>query len=67
MQSLIMAMTSAMTVVAKQRKPTLAEYIADMHKQYRIGQVTSGHKKKTKKVTNEFVSCVGHFGANGEK
>ena len=44
--TVIMTMTSNMTVTVKSREPTVAEYITEMHKQWRIEQGTGGHEKK---------------------
>ena len=47
--SAIMAMTSSMEISAHSRKATAAEYITEMHRQYRN---TNGSRKKHQKITN---------------
>ena len=58
--SVIMTMTSSMTTSVHSREATEAEFIAEMHKQYRIGQNTIGSKKKHQKIATRplLLRCV---------
>ena len=53
-------MSSSMTTSAHPRKATAAEFIAEIHKQYCIGQNTNGSEKKHQKIATRplLLRCV---------
>ena len=58
--SVIMTMTPSMITSAHPGKATEAEFIAEIHKQYRVGQNTNGSKKKHQKISTRhlLLRCV---------